>query len=166
MKEQIEINLSSRIKIGLGVLKHLGQDLSSMGCERPLVILDSNIYNSDYFLSLSNEMKEISSNGTIYELEVKGEPTYSLLSKLIETLDMSLYDCVITLGGGSTMDVGKGLALLATNPSDPLDLKGFPVGLNSPLPHVTVPSILGSGSEASFNAVFICLLYTSPSPRD
>lgn len=154
-KEEIEINLSSRIQIGLGILQNLNKKLSYMGFNRPLILLDSNIYNSDYFLSLSSALKKISSKGKIYDLEVKGEPTYRLLSEILDNLDMSHHDCVISLGGGSTMDVGKALALLATNPSNPLDLKGFPINLKTPLPHITIPSILGSGSEASFNAVFI-----------
>jgi alcohol dehydrogenase len=36
-----------------------------------------------------------------------------------------------------------------------LSLKGFPTGVNDPLPLVTVPTLLGSGAEVSYNAVFI-----------
>ena len=44
---------------------------------------------------------------------------------------------------------------MLNNDRDPLLLKGFPKGLNPPVPHITVPSIVGSGAEISFNAVFI-----------
>ena len=53
------------------------------------------------------------------------------------------------------MDLGKGLALLLTNDLPALSLKGFPKNTNEPLPLITIPSILGSGSEVSYNAVFI-----------
>ena len=89
MKEEIEINLSSRIQIGLGILQNLNNELSHMGFDRPLILLDSNLYNSDYFLSLSSVLKEISSKGKIYDLEVKGEPTYRLLSEILENLNSS-----------------------------------------------------------------------------
>ena len=42
-----------------------------------------------------------------------------------------------------------------TNDVPALSLKGFPEGVNDPFPLVTVPSLLGSGAEVSFNAVFI-----------
>jgi alcohol dehydrogenase len=53
------------------------------------------------------------------------------------------------------MDLGKGVALLLSNNVPALSLKGFPKDVNDPVPLVTVPSILGSGAEVSFNAVFI-----------
>jgi len=90
-----------------------------------------------------------------YELELVGEPSYELLSEIISKIDISNIDSVISIGGGSTMDVGKGIALLSTNPTEPKKLKGFPTGLNNPLQHITIPSVLGSGAEASFNAVFV-----------
>ena len=53
------------------------------------------------------------------------------------------------------MDAGKGIALLSTNKTNPKKLKGFPTGLNNPLKHITIPSVIGSGAEASYNAVFV-----------
>ena len=62
---------------------------------------------------------------------------------------------MIAIGGGSTMDLGKGIALLLNNDVPALSLKGFPKNINDPLPLITIPTIFGSGSEVSYNAVFI-----------
>ena len=79
-------------------------------------------------------------------LKLTGEPSYELLSELLESLDMSSFDSVVSLGGGSLMDIGKGFSTFSINPCEPKTLKGFPTDLNDPLPHITVPSVLGSGA--------------------
>ena len=77
------------------------------------------------------------------------------LEKVKTELGKGSPDLIVAIGGGSTMDLGKGTALLLTNDVPALSLKGFPENINSPLPLITIPSIFGSGSEVSFNAVFI-----------
>ncbi len=155
--KNINIRLRSEIKIGLGLLNELQDELdsSSLYLGRMLVLYDKNLEDSDYFIKILSKLKEKNPGYFFQELSLKGEPSYELLEELLEKLPMGDFDSIISFGGGSLMDVGKGIALLSTNPEKPKNLKGFPTNLNNPLPHITVPSILGSGSEASFNAVFV-----------
>ena len=66
---------------------------------------------------------------------------------------------VLGIGGGSTMDVAKAAAALATNPGSARDyLEGLPgpgpkALLTPPLPVVCVPTTAGTGSEVTKNAV-------------
>ena len=154
-KNRISFRLRSDIIIQLGLLKNFAKEVEAYNLKRPLLIWDQNLNNTEYFETIKSELLNFSSNGIFMPLKLTGEPSYELLSELLESLDMSSFDSVVSLGGGSLMDIGKGLALLASNPCEPKTLKGFPTGLNDPLPHITVPSVLGSGAEASFNAVFI-----------
>ncbi len=76
---------------------------------------------------------------------------------------------IIAIGGGSTIDIGKGTAICLTNTVEypefydqtekpyttPISLKGFPQNISDPIPLITIPSIVGSGAEISYNAVFI-----------
>lgn len=151
----LSFKLKSDIKIGLGILKNFSNDISNLNILKPLILCDENILSSKYFIELKPIFDDFSKNGLFHILKLKGEPSYELLSSLIDEIDLDIFDGVVSIGGGSTMDIGKGLALLANNKCEPKKLKGFPVGLNLPLPHVTIPSVLGSGSEASFNAVFV-----------
>eukprot|EP01038_Epipyxis_sp_PR26KG_P008198 gene8198-11089_t len=67
-------------------------------------------------------------------------------------------DCIISIGGGSSIDLGKAIAALATNNDrdvyDFLEVigKGMPIS-NRPLPLIAVPTTAGTGSEATKNSV-------------
>ena len=154
-KNRISFRLRSDIVIQLGLITNFAEEVEALNLKRPLVIWDQNLKNSEYFETIKPGLSDFASNGMFMPLELTGEPSYELLADLLDELDMSSFDSIVSLGGGSLMDIGKGLALLASNPCEPKTLKGFPVGLNDPLPHITIPSVLGSGAEASFNAVFI-----------
>jgi alcohol dehydrogenase class IV len=154
-KNKISFRLRSDIVIKLGLLKTFTTEVEALNLKRPLIIWDRNLENSEYFETIKPELVSFSANGSFMPLVLAGEPSYELLSDLLDELDMARFDSVVSLGGGSLMDIGKALALLASNPCEPKSLKGFPTGLNNPLPHITIPSVLGSGAEASFNAVFI-----------
>ena len=151
----IYFRLRSDIKIGESILLNFLEEVSSLKISRPLVICDENLISGDYFTKIKPQIDEYSKKGFFRSLSLKGEPSYELLSSLMEEIDISNIDGVVSIGGGSTIDIGKGISLLAKNPCEPKKLKGFPVDLDEPLPHITIPSILGSGSEASFNAVFV-----------
>jgi alcohol dehydrogenase class IV len=65
-------------------------------------------------------------------------------------------DVVVAIGGGSVLDVGKVVAVLLGNDTDPMDHlevvgRGLPVGRRS-RPYVAVPTTAGTGSEATANA--------------
>jgi alcohol dehydrogenase len=152
---KISFRLRSDIVIEQGLLKNIKEHVNGLGVKSPLFLCDKNLETSDYFGAIKPQLQGFAAGSYFKFLELTGEPSYELLSDLLGVLDMRSIDCIVSIGGGSTMDIGKGLALLATNPVEPKTLKGFPVGLNSPLPHITVPTVLGSGAEASFNAVFI-----------
>lgn len=154
-KNRISFRLRSDIVIQRGLIINFAKEVEALNLKRPLVIWDQNLKNSEYFETIKPGLSDFASNGMFMPLELTGEPSYELLADLLDELDMSSFDSIVSLGGGSLMDIGKGLALLASNPCEPKTLKGFPTGLNDPLPHITVPTVLGSGAEASFNAVFI-----------
>ncbi len=87
------------------------------------------------------------------------EPSYQYLDRLMEeikekNLNKTL-DVWIGIGGGSSMDTAKGLAILCKNDGPSIQYKGFPKDLNKPLPVIAIPSTTGSGSEVVYNASFI-----------
>jgi alcohol dehydrogenase class IV len=66
-------------------------------------------------------------------------------------------DVVVAIGGGSVLDLGKAVAALLGNGTDPLDHlevvgRGLPVTRPS-VPFVAVPTTAGTGAEATANAV-------------
>jgi len=59
---------------------------------------------------------------------------------------------VIAIGGGSVIDAGKALAVLLTNPGDPVDYlevigRGQPIE-NSPSPFIAIPTTAGPARKS------------------
>jgi len=139
----------------VGVTKDIVKCLNSIPIEKLGLIFDSNLVSNNIFNKVLSDLHSSFPGMVVFENNFKGEPTYSFLEEAHLAFKDKRIDTIIAIGGGSTMDIGKGIALLLTNPSSALSLKGFPKNLNNPLPLVTVPTIFGSGSEVSYNAVFI-----------
>lgn len=89
---------------------------------------------------------------------IEGEPTVEDAQAFTAFAVSKGCDSVISVGGGSSIDVGKAVAALIPNSHrdiyDFLEIigKGLPLD-NDPLPHIAVPTTSGTGSEATKNAV-------------
>tara|TARA_B100002052_G_C15876953_1_gene597443 strand:+ start:5 stop:1147 length:1143 start_codon:yes stop_codon:yes gene_type:complete len=147
--------LKTDISIGRKEFLKIPDHVSDLGSVRPGIIYDFNLLGNEYFTDNIEMIKKRFPQSTIVVNDLNKEPTYSYLEKKKYELNDSKPDLIIAIGGGSTIDLGKGIALLLKNDVPALQLKGFPINLNNPLPLITVPSIFGSGSEVSYNAVFI-----------
>ncbi|MEI8186398.1 MAG: iron-containing alcohol dehydrogenase [Chlorobiaceae bacterium] len=147
--------LSTDLVIGVNEALNLNAHLSQLGVKKPGIIYDANVSGSLYFQDVLRNLTSAYANSVVYCNEFGGEPTYAHLENVAEFFRSNPPDAIVSIGGGSTLDLGKGVALLMTNNVPALSLKGFPSGVNDPLPLVTVPTLLGSGAEVSFNAVFI-----------
>ena len=85
------------------------------------------------------------------------EPTVALVDEAASFARREQPKVVISVGGGSVIDCGKAVAALAVNEGSVEDyLEG--VGRNlpltrPPLPHIAVPTVAGTGSEMTKNAV-------------
>ena len=153
--ELINFFLSTDISIGVGIFGETSDFIRKLGLIKPGVIFDANLLGSNYFNDNLTEIKKNIPGCILLANESNSEPTYSYLEEVKIKLEESRPDLIVAIGGGSTMDLGKGVALLLKNDVPALSLKGFPNNVNDPLPLITIPSIFGSGSEVSYNAVFI-----------
>jgi alcohol dehydrogenase class IV len=90
-------------------------------------------------------------------VRIHGEPTVADARAGVELARAEHCRTVVSVGGGSAIDAGKAIAVLATNPGDPLDYLEV-IGGGRPLerpglPFVAVPTTSGSGAEVTRNAV-------------
>jgi alcohol dehydrogenase class IV len=84
------------------------------------------------------------------------EPTVDDVRTATEQARTAGADVVVAVGGGSVLDLGKAVAVLLGNGTDPLDHlevvgRGVPVQRPS-VPYVAVPTTAGTGAEATANA--------------
>ena len=88
---------------------------------------------------------------------VNGEPTTDDALKAVALAKQNNCDGVLSVGGGSSIDLGKAVAALATNENDifeHMEVVGRGKAIeNTPLPFIAVPTTSGTGSEVTKNAV-------------
>jgi len=60
---------------------------------------------------------------------------------------------VIGIGGGSTMDLAKAVSLMLTNPGSSADYQGWDLIRHPAVYHVGIPTLAGTGAEASRTTV-------------
>ena len=149
--ESFVFNIPTKIIFGRKKIQELNTEIASQ-YKNILIVTDSNIYEkTDIIQKISVILKHI--NIFVFK-DVEENPS-------IETTDRggvyakdNQIDLVLGIGGGSSMDAAKGIAILSTNPGsikDYIEGKEFE---NKPLPIVCIPTSSGTGSEATPFAVF------------
>jgi len=81
--------------------------------------------------------------------ETVSDPTTSVVKAGLDCLGRGTHDCVIGLGGGSSIDTAKAIAVLAVHGGSMSDYQA-PREMNSAgLPIIAIPTTAGTGSEAT-----------------
>ena len=93
-------------------------------------------------------------------VNVDDEPKTTYVDQLTQTTRTYLKDTVtplpdgvIGIGGGSTLDLAKAVALMLTNPGSAADYQGWDLVKNPAVYHVAVPTLSGTGAEVSRTTV-------------
>lgn len=60
---------------------------------------------------------------------------------------------VVGIGGGSALDVAKAVSVMLTNPGSSADYQGWDLVKNRAVPKIAVPTLSGTGAEATRTAV-------------
>lgn len=75
------------------------------------------------------------------------------LTGMVRGFSSGLPEGVIGIGGGSTMDLAKAVSLMLTNPGSSADYQGWDLIRRPGIYHVGIPTLAGTGAEASRTTV-------------
>ena len=73
--------------------------------------------------------------------------------RIVEQKGAELPRVVVGIGGGGTMDVAKAVSIMLTNPGSSADYQGWDLPKNKAVPKIAVPTLSGTGAEATRTAV-------------
>lgn len=122
---------------------------------RPLIVVSPSILKSEYFDKLLRKLTDNKIEYTIYS-NIKPNPTIPLVNEGKEIYIKNICDSIISIGGGSAIDIAKIIgALIASKTSEVMQLKGLLKAKGKPPFHIAVPTTVGSGSEATVASVII-----------
>jgi hydroxyacid-oxoacid transhydrogenase len=143
-----------QLKFGSGAADEIGYDLSQYGVRRVLVITDPGVAGTGTPQRIADQMAQFGIEARVFD-GVHIEPTdESLVSAVEEVRSSGPWDAYVAVGGGSSIDTGKAINLLTTNPGELMDYINAPVGKGraptEPLkPFIAVPTTTGTGSEST-----------------
>lgn len=81
---------------------------------------------------------------------VTTEPVDTYVAEGLDVLQAEGCDVIISVGGGSCIDTGKAIAVVATNGGYIGDyMKMLKIAEQAPIPHIAIPTTAGTGSEAT-----------------
>jgi alcohol dehydrogenase class IV len=141
------INYLTTIHFGAGAIASLAETLRGLGVSKPLVISDRGV--KAVGLLDSQAMQFLGSAPAF--LDVPTNPTEAAVREALVLYRQHRCDGVVAIGGGSPIDLAKGVALLATHGGDleqyAAILGGIPKITSAVAPLVAVPTTAGTGSE-------------------
>jgi alcohol dehydrogenase len=153
--EKIDFLLNSNMKHGIGEFEKLPSYLKEMDFLNIAVVVDRALVDLEYVKKVLAECEDSFNKCERLIYTLAGEPTYDYLDEC--SAKMRKYgniDVIVGIGGGSVIDLAKGIAVLMTNEGPGLNYRGFPKKIKRPIPVVAVPTTAGTGSDATYNAVF------------
>ncbi|MFC0524730.1 iron-containing alcohol dehydrogenase family protein [Pontibacillus salicampi] len=141
--------LPKHLELGADSIQELGRLVQELQGEHIFVIMDSFLASStmQYKKKIQNIAKENSLQCTVFS-DYQGEPTTDHVKAALNRLNKVGADCVIAIGGGSTIDLGKAVAVFGYSQDTSYGDIPFQLKVQR-LPLLTIPSTAGTGSEAT-----------------
>ena len=136
------------ILVESGSSARIGELVSDLGAGSALIVTDKGIQASGL---LDAAIASLKAKGIRVELftDVVADPPEDVVMKAVESAQKSDAECVIGLGGGSSMDVAKLVALLAAGKEKLDDIYGVGFAKGPRLPLILAPTTAGTGSEVT-----------------
>ena len=139
---------------GHGAIREIPGIIASKGFRKAFVASDPDLIRFGVTKKVTDLLEE---NGIAYELysDIKPNPTIENVQHGVDAYRASGADFMITIGGGSSMDTGKGIGIIVNNPEyyDVRSLEGVAPTRNRTVFTIAVPTTGGTGAESTINYV-------------
>lgn len=139
---------------GHGAINEIPGIVKSKGFKKAFVASDPDLVKFGVSAKVTDLLEQ---NGIAYELysDIKPNPTIENVQHGVDAYKASGADFMITIGGGSSMDTGKGIGIIVNNPDfyDVRSLEGLSPTKNRTVFTIAVPTTGGTGAESTINYV-------------
>ena len=139
---------------GHGAINEIPGIIESKGFKKAFVASDPDLVKFGVTAKVTDLLEK---NGIAYELytDIKPNPTIENVQHGVDAYRACGADFMITIGGGSSMDTGKGIGIIVNNPEyyDVRSLEGVAPTKNRTVFTIAVPTTGGTGAEATINYV-------------
>ena len=139
---------------GAGAIKEIATEVKGRGFKKAFVCSDPDLIK----FGVTKKVTDVLDNANIdYEIysEIKPNPTIENVQTGVVAFKASGADCIIAIGGGSSMDTAKAIGIIIKNPdfADVRSLEGVAPTTNKCVPIIAVPTTAGTAAEVTINYV-------------
>lgn len=139
---------------GFGAIQKIVGELKANNLKKVLVTTDKDLIKFGVATKVTALLDEA---GVAYEIfdELKANPTIKNVQDGVAACKKAGADCIVAIGGGSTIDTSKAIAIIMTNPefADVRSLEGVADTKNKCLPIIAVTTTSGTAAEVTINYV-------------
>lgn len=141
-------------KVFMGVDAHqkLKEVVQQFGCKRIFIALDAALLQSEFYAAIQKLLEESGVACAVFT-DIEPDPSAHTVEKAFGVCAQHQATVLLAIGGGSTIDVAKAVAILATNGGRIHDYEGIEKFNIPPLPLIAIPTTAGTGSEVSGSCV-------------
>ena len=160
IKEKGEIPMANRFVLnetsyhGAGAIGSIPDEIKARGCQKVFVASDPDLIKFGVTKKVTDLLEQA---GISYELfsEIKANPTIANVKAGVSAFQACGADCIVAIGGGSSMDTAKAVGIIVTNPefADVVSLEGVAPTKNPAVPIIAVPTTAGTAAEVTINYV-------------
>jgi len=142
----------TKLYLGINSQRKLEEIVADLGVKNLFLLTDNVIASTEIYKLVENTLRE---NHVTFEVfaDIEPEPSATTVEKAYQLCRTTNASALLALGGGSTIDVGKAVGILATNGGQIYDYQGVDKFSKPPLPLIAIPTTAGTGSEVSSSCV-------------
>ncbi len=133
---------------GIGATEQAGEQAKRLDARTALVVTDGGIVKLGYADELVNQLRRVGIGASIFS-DVTPDPTLQNVNDGLEQYREESCNIIISIGGGSAIDCGKGIAIRLTNDGELAEFMGVNKIPNPCAPLIAIPTTAGTGSECT-----------------
>ena len=152
MANRISLNATSYH--GAGAISEVVTEINNNGFKKAFVASDPDLIKFGVTAKVTDLLDAAKIPYEIYS-DIKPNPTIENVKNGVEAFKKSGADCIVAIGGGSSMDTSKAIGIIITNPefADVRSLEGVAPTKNPCVPIIAVPTTAGTAAEVTINYV-------------
>ena len=139
---------------GAGAINSIPDEINGRGFKKVLVASDPDLVKFGVTKKVTDVLENACIEYTLYS-DIKPNPTIENVQHGVEVFKESGADCIVAIGGGSSMDTAKAVGIIINNPefADVRSLEGVAPTKNKAVPIIAVPTTAGPAAEVTINYV-------------
>lgn len=133
---------------GQGSVNEAGTRLAGLGAKKALLVTDAGLHNLGISENIAGIIRAAGVEVSIFP-KAEPNPTDKNVEEGLDAYHSENCDSIVTLGGGSSHDAGKGIGIVAANGGRIHDYEGVDVSEKPMVPLIAINTTAGTGSEVT-----------------